>query len=394
MQLSSISCAALAAILVAVPVAAQPRRADALAAEQARKAADPPPRAPAPGERLVKTIENVLYGTPDGFYPYVASVYSGGGLTGGAGYRGFLGDSSYWDVKGLYSVKGYTLAEVSAASLELMGGTLAVGARLGWRQATEAAYYGLGTETTRGDRANFGFDQTWAGGEATFRPVTWFRTDASLAYEAYSESAGKGRHPSIETRYTDRTAPGLGHDPSFVHARVGAALDTRLADGYARAGSKLGVHLHNYDDRDGSQSFRRLELDAVQHVPVLRETWVVSLHGNLDTTLDGDVPYFLMPSVGGGDSLRGYSSFRFRDRHSLLLQGELRWIPNRYGLDMAIFYDAGTVAPDRSRLSLSDLETNVGIGLRLHSPTTTPIRIDVARGSEGLRLVVSGGAAF
>jgi outer membrane translocation and assembly module TamA len=61
---------------------------------------------------------------------------------------------------------------------------------------------------------------------------------------------------------------------------------------------------------------------------------------------------------------------------------------------MAIFYDAGTVAPDRSRLSLSDLETNVGIGLRLHSPTTTPIRIDVARGSEGLRLVVAGGAAF
>ena len=62
---------------------------------------------------------------------------------------------------------------------------------------------------------------------------------------------------------------------------------------------------------------------------------MVSLHGNLDTTLDGDVPYFLMPSVGGGDSLRAYSSFRFRDRHSLLLQGEFRWIPNRYGLDMA-----------------------------------------------------------
>lgn len=394
MPLSSISCAALAAILVAAPVAAQQRRADAVAAEQARKAADPPPHAPAPGERLVKTIENVLYGTPDGFYPYFDSVYSGGGFTGGAGYRQYVGDATYWDVRGLYSVKNYKMAELSVGSLGLMNGRLAIGARLGWRDATQVGFYGLGIDSTRGDRANFGFDQTWAGGEATFRPTSWFRADAGVAYEAYSEAPGKGRHPSIETLFTDTTAPGLNQDPSFVHASVGAALDTRHAEGYARSGSKLGLSLHNYDDRDGSQSFRRLEIDAVQHVPVLRETWVVSLHGNLDTTLDGDVPYFLMPSVGGGSSLRGYSSFRFRDRHSLLLQGELRWIPNRYGLDMAVFYDAGTVAAERSGLSLSNLETDFGIGLRLHSPMATPIRIDVARGSEGLRLVVSGGAAF
>lgn len=95
MQLSSIPCAALAARLLAVPAAAQERRADLLAAEQARKAADPPPHTPAPGERLVKVIENVLYGTPDGFYPCLDSVYSGGGFTGGAGYRRYIGDATY-----------------------------------------------------------------------------------------------------------------------------------------------------------------------------------------------------------------------------------------------------------------------------------------------------------
>jgi outer membrane protein assembly factor BamA len=394
MHLSSISCAAVAAILLAAPAAAQERRADVLAAEQARKAADPPPHTPAPGERLVKAIENALYGTPDGFYPYLETVYSGGGFTGGAGYRRYVGDATYWDVKGLYSVKDYKLVELSTASLDLMNGRLALGARLGWRDASQVGYYGLGMESTRGERANFGFEQTWAGGEAAFLPTWWLRADATLAYEAYSETAGAGRHPSIETRYTDLTAPGLGRDPSFVHASVGAAIDTRPAADYARSGSKLGVSLHDYANRGADQSFSRLEVDAVQHVPVLRETWVISLHGNLDTTLDGDVPYFLMPSVGGGSSLRGYSSLRFRDRHSLLLQGELRWIPNRYGLDMAIFYDAGTVAPEPSRLSLSDLETSVGVGLRLHSPTATPVRIELARGSEGLRLVVAGSAAF
>jgi hypothetical protein len=52
------------------------------------------------------------------------------------------------------------------------------------------------------------------------------------------------------------------------------------------------------------------------------------------------------------------------------------------------------VAPDRSGLSFSNLETNVGIGLRLHSLVATPVRIDVAHGTEGVRLVVAGSAAF
>jgi hypothetical protein len=394
MHLSSITTAALAALLVAAPVSGQERRADTLAAEQARKAAEPPPFTPAPGERIVKAIEQVLYGTPDGFYPYLASVYSGGGFTGGVGYRDYVGDSAFWDVKGLYSIKGYKMVEATAATFGLMDGRLALGARTGWRDATEVGYYGLGEESTRGDRANFGFEQTWAGGDARFQPTSWFRTEASLLFEKYSQSPGEGSHPSIETVYTPATAPGLGQDPAYVHASVGAAVDTRPTPGYARSGSLLGVTLHNYADQRGDLGFSRLEVDAVQHIPVLRETWVVSLHGNLDTTLDGEAPYFLMPSVGGGDSLRGYSSFRFRDRHSLLLQGELRWIPNRYGLDMAVFYDAGTVAPDRSGLSFSNLETNVGIGLRLHSLVATPVRIDVAHGTEGVRLVVAGSAAF
>ena len=42
-------------------------------------------------------------------------------------------------------------------------------------------------------------------------------------------------------------------------------------------------------------------------------------------TADGQVlPYFMMPSLGGGSDLRGFGSWRFRDRHSLLLQAEWR----------------------------------------------------------------------
>ena len=66
------------------------------------------------------------------------------------------------------------------------------------------------------------------------------------------------------------------------------------------------------------------------------------MRGLVETTwLKGDqeIPYFMLPSLGGGSNLRGYSSWRFRDRNSLLLQGEWRIMVNRY-LDTVFFADA------------------------------------------------------
>ena len=123
---------------------------------------------------------------------------------------------------------------------------------------------------------------------------------------------------------------------------------------------------------------------------------MLSFHGVARSTLDDadTVPYFLLPALGSGSTLRAYPSWRFRDRHSLLMSGEWRWIVNRTLLDMALFYDAGKVAPRREELNFKALKQDVGIGLRFHGPLTTPLRIDVARGSEGINLVFSGAAAF
>ena len=82
---------------------------------------------------------------------------------------------------------------------------------------------------------------------------------------------------------------------------------------------------------------------------------MISLRGLAQTALDKDdqqIPFFMLPSVGGGSSLRGFSSWRFRDRNSLVLQAEWRIMVNRF-LDMAFFYDAGKVDGARSRTSIS-----------------------------------------
>ena len=93
-------------------------------------------------------------------------------------------------------------------------------------------------------------------------------------------------------------------------------------------------------------------------MPLVRENWVLSLRGQADTILSDDavVPFYLLPSLGGSDTLRGYPSWRFRDRHAALTTAEFRWIPNRNIVDVALFYDAGMVAPEFDDLSLQPLQ--------------------------------------
>jgi hypothetical protein len=267
--------------------------------------------------------------------------------------------------------------------------------RGGWFDAPEVAYFGEGMNLNQ-TRANFRLKQGYTALTAAVRPTSWTRFQGEVAYEAYTTEEGRGRNPSIELIYTPVTAPGLLADPTYLRTEGTAAIDWRPATGYARRGGFYGVTFANYTDRDDTFSFKRVDGELIQHIPILRETWVVSLRGRVQTTLGDDdvVPFFLLPQLGSGKTLRGYQTGRIRDRHSLLTSAEFRWIPSRLALDMAIFYDAGKVTRDRADLDFKDLITDWGVGMRFHGPTSTVLRIEMARGDEGWRLVFATSGAF
>jgi len=377
-------------------VTAQDTRAAEIAAEQERKAADLKAYKPSGAEMWTIRLRREFIDLPSGFYPYFSSVYSGGGFTLGAGFREYYGDRTHWDIKGLYSLKSYKLVEFSTDSIGHAQGRVDLHGRIGWRDATQVSYYGLGIDTVTDDRSTFRLKEGYAGGTVNMRPAKYAVFGASADYEDYSMGSGLGTVPSIEEIFTPATAPGLGVSPTYLHTSASAGLDSRPSPGYARHGGLYEVRYHNYADQDKTYSFDRVDGEIVQHLPILRETWVISLHGLVQTTLnDNDtVPYFLLPSLGSGSTLRGYPSWRFRDRHSLLMSGEFRWIPNRMAVDMALFYDTGKVAPRWDDLGFKGLKSDVGIGIRFHGPLATPLRIDIAKGSEGINIVFGGSAAF
>ena len=136
-----------------------------------------------------------------------------------------------------------------------------------------------------------------------------------LEYSQWDQGSGKGSAPSVEEVYTPDTLPGLGAKPTYLQPHATLAFDWRPAADYARRGGYYGATIRSYADQDGPFSFRQVDYEAIQHIPILRDAWVLSLRGRVETTYtkgDEVVPFFMLPALGSGSTLRGFSSWRFR----------------------------------------------------------------------------------
>src|SRR5207244_996665 len=88
---------------------AQETRAEEVAQQQAQKAASLRPYEPTRAERIFLAVTKG--DTPNAFYPLFGSIYAGGGLAVGGGYRQYYGDRTSWTAKGLWSIRNYKVAE-------------------------------------------------------------------------------------------------------------------------------------------------------------------------------------------------------------------------------------------------------------------------------------------
>ena len=224
----------------------------------------------------------------------------------------------------------------------------------------------------------------------------WLVFRAGFEASQWKQTPGAGDVPSVEEVYTPGTLTGLGAKPVYLHSQATVGFDRRPAAGYARRGGYLGVTFHDFNDPDDVFGFKMIDYEAIEHIPVLREAWVLSFRGFVETTslkANQSIPFFMLPALGGGSDLRAFSSWRFRDRNSLLLQAEWRVMVNRF-VDMAVFGDFGKVTAHRSELNFDGLKSDGGLGFRFHGPVATPLRIEIAKGAEGFSLVFGASAVF
>jgi hypothetical protein len=373
-------------------------RTEAIEQEKARKSTELKEYEPNKVEEWIDRAEDLMLSGRLHWHPFFQNAYSGGGFTLGAGYMRHVSPYNFLDVRGSITFAGYKRIEAEFVAPRLFSRRGRLSVIGGWREATQVGFYGFGTgSTSSDDRANYSFKQPYAGATLDFWPTRrlWM-LQGGMDVSQWDQGPGSGTAPSVEEVYTPETLPGLDASPTYVHSHGTLALDSRTSPGYARRGSYLGVTVHDFSDTDSQFGFSQVDYEGIQHIPLLREAWVISLRARVQTTFtksDQEIPFFMLPSVGGGSSLRGFNSWRFRDRNSLLLQAEWRVMVNRF-FETAVFYDAGEVTEHTGDLDFTGLKDDYGIGIRFHGPLATPLRIDFAKSNEGLHIVFAASAVF
>lgn len=384
---------AFASLVLSSSAAAQEpeSRAEELRQQRAEKAKQTKPPQPGSLERGLLWLENErlferLLNPPEGLYPKVGNVTTGSGFGIGPGYRRprLLGGHADFQTFALGSFTKYWMIDARLSMPRLARGRAYVELQAQRFDFPNEDFFGLGSDSRREDFTTFGLQNTTIGLRTGVRPAAWLTFGAALDHQSPRVSGGEEER-SIEEVFAPADLPGLLNRTEFLRYEGMAQVNYRTPRGNPRRGGQYTLTLERFDDQNGGlDSFRRIELDLQQYLPLVKDRRVLALRGHLSTARADDrmVPFYLQRTLGGPDDLRGFRRFRFRDQNLLLLQAEYRW-EIFTAVDGAIFYDAGMVAPRVEALTLRELESDYGIGFRFGTVNGVFLRVEGAFGSSG-----------
>lgn len=396
----TVAAAVLALTSPALAQTPETRAAVLAAARQATEAEAKAPKRSSTERRLYwydnQYVLAKLFGGWKGVHLAGGSFPAGAGLKFGVGYDKMLTAADAdpdlpnrvaLTARAAYSTRGYARVSTGLNFRNVGGAPVDVGVMGQYYEFPQEDFFGIGRNSLKTNRTDYLLRSVEGGATVRWRPGRWWDFGAGASY--LTPEIGHGtdsRFPSTEELFNPATIPGFLAQPDFLRADVSAALDWRDNPLHPHFGGLIGVALSQFQDRDLNRyDFRRVDVDVQQYVPLPNRYRILALRAEAVLTqadAGNQVPFYFQPTLGGANTMRGFREFRFRDANSLLLGAEYRW-EAWWAMDGALFVDAGTVAPTRGALSVSDMKVSYGIGFRLHSNSAVVARLDLAFSPEG-----------
>jgi len=147
-----------------------------------------------------------------------------------------------------------------------------------------------------------------------------------------------------------------------------------------------GLSYYDHSKTDGS--FQSILFDARWYETIRKKlVWNINAIGAFN---QGNVPFRMLPAIGGARFMRGYYQGRFRDNNLILAQQEFRY-PLFWRFGFACFMGMGQVAQQIGDFNAQRFHYNYGLGLRfvIDRKENASIRIDYGftADSQGMYIV-------
>jgi hypothetical protein len=372
-------------------------RADLIELERERKASQLAPDVPARAEQVIDQIEQkkvlaLLMDGVAGFRIHLGGLVNGSGLALGPEYQ--RRDLAHGQVQFRTSVRGsvrkFYLMDADLSMPSLADGRILVDLYAQHFSYPHIDYYGPGANSTKSGRTGFMLENTSFQTTLAAKPLPHFKVGLTGSYLMANVSRGRDdRFTSTDQVFTEQTTPGIQFQSNFLEGGGFVQYDWRDNPGGPRRGGNYLAQYTTYSDTMRQRySFDRLDLEAQQYFGFFNQRRVIALRGKVEATdprAGNAVPFYLQPTLGGSDDLRGFRPFRFYDNNAIVLNGEYRWEVFS-GLDMALFVDAGRVFHDWHQINLRELETDYGFGFRFNARNNVFLRLDTAFSREGFQI--------
>ena len=289
-----------------------------------------------------------------------------------------------------FSLRGYYLGLFEVGWGRIGGSPIYSNVHVGYQHNANESFYGFGQDSSVEDRISFAETVAAAGGVVWWRAPQWLYIGGGIGYR--DTDVGEGEDDfAPPPDFNPDDMPGFVEQVEFITYDAFVQVDWRNEGNPYRG----GLYAVRYTDwRDyvlDDFSFTELDVELQQYIPFLMNKRVIALRARTvltDPHHGQEVPFYLMPTLGGTRDLRGFNYSRFRDRNMILFNAEYRaeiWV----AMDLALFVDAGKVFFDRNDFNLDDLATDFGVGLRLKTTLSTFLRADFAFGGEGFHTAIT-----
>jgi hypothetical protein len=332
----------------------------------------------------------------------IGGMPSGSGFVVGLGYlAGRYSEVTRFTLDGRYSTKSFKRA---SAEFDFPGPEaqwpFVMNVRGQYHDYPDLRFYGLGPNTSDDDKTFYlmegrelklSIDSNFRKRQGYIPPLV----EAGFRASILNTSTGGGdSDPSLEEEFIG--VPGF--DDRGEWGIYGAFAQLNLLDStYPQAGVVVRFDFDYYDDRieEGQVwEFTRWVAEAKGYLPLGPRSRRLAVRVRSSYSLpdeDAAVPFYLMETIGGARTVRGYKEYRYRDTRNIVLNAEYRWEIWPHA-DWFVFFDAGKVFDNTDDLDLA--ETGGGTGMRFHAPGAGVVDFSFAYSSETWAIHIGGGPNF